>query len=205
VALLTQDLIYETAIELADREGFEAVTLRRIAGELGVHVTSLYNYVDTREAITDGIVERLIAEADLPLEPVRWEEWVRRFVTAIGEVAVAHPGAFTALQHRPAQGAQATAASEVALEAFANAGLGPADAYGAVKATAFLALSIGVEKALISRGEAIPPASDQIPESFHYVHLVSSLPDTPESIWAFSVETLVSGLRAQIRRRRVSQ
>ena len=62
-AQLTRERIIGTAIELADRDGFEAATLRRIAAELGVHVTSLYNHVATREAVTDGIVERLIEEA----------------------------------------------------------------------------------------------------------------------------------------------
>ena len=45
---------------MADRDGFEGVTLRRIAAELGVHVTSLYNHVPTRDAVTHGIIERLI-------------------------------------------------------------------------------------------------------------------------------------------------
>ena len=64
---------------MADRDGFEGVTLRRIAAELGVHVTSLYNHVPTRDAVTDGIIERLIEEAKLPTSPVPWEEWVRSF------------------------------------------------------------------------------------------------------------------------------
>src|SRR5512138_3624093 len=104
---------------MADRDGLDAVTLRRLAGELGVHVTSLYNHVPTRDAIVDGIVELLIAEAHLPGNPRSWEEWVREFVAAIGEVAAAHPGAFAALERRPVQGERATASFEAALAAFA--------------------------------------------------------------------------------------
>src|SRR6185503_11396267 len=106
---------------MADRDGFGAVTLRRIAAELGVHVTSLYNHVPTREAVTDGIVELLLDEAKLPTGPVAWDDWVRRFVDGVIGIAATHPGAFHALRQRPVQGARATASFEVALTAFTEA------------------------------------------------------------------------------------
>jgi hypothetical protein len=68
--VLTRERIIDTAIALADRDGFEAVTLRRID------------------------------EAKLPVSPVGWEEWVRGFFAAIAGLAENHPGAFTALQRR---------------------------------------------------------------------------------------------------------
>jgi AcrR family transcriptional regulator len=201
-AVLTRERIIATAIELADRDGFEAATLRRIAGELGVHVTSLYNHVPTREAVTDGIVERLIEEAALPAEPVGWEQWVRGFVSGIGDVASRHPGAFGALQRRPVQGPSATASFEVALAAFAKAGLAPEDAYGAVKATALVALSVGAEKSLASSGGVAQTQVDDLPpEDFPHLHALADI-ESEEAAWAFTLETLVSGLRTQIRRRR---
>jgi len=199
-APLTSERIITTAIELADREGFEAATLRRIAGELGVHVTSLYNHVSTREAVTDGIVERLIEEADLPAELVGWEQWVRSFVEEIGEVASRHPGAFSALQRRPVQGPRATASFEVALAAFAKAGLATEDAYGAVKATALVALSIGAEKSLASGGVLAETNVDELPpDDFPHLHALADV-SSEDAAWSFTLETLVSGLRAQIRR-----
>jgi len=201
-AVLTRERIIATAIELADRDGFEAATLRRIAGELGVHVTSLYNHVPTREAVTDGIVERLIEEADLPAKAAGWEQWVRSFVERIGDVASRHPGAFAALQRRPVQGPRATASFEIALAAFAKAGLATEDAYGAVKATALVALSVGAEKSLASGGvlaetdvEGLPP------ESFPHLRALRDI-GSEDVAWSFTLETLVSGLRAQIRRRK---
>jgi len=201
-ATLTRDSIVETAIAIADRDGFDAATLRRIAGELGVHVTSLYNHVETRDAVTDGIVERLIEEADLPVEPVGWEQWVRCFVGNLGEVAERHPGAFVALQHRPVQGAQATATFEVALAAFARAGLTPEDAYGALKATAFVAISIGIEKSLASAGVLAETHLEELsPAEFPHVYAIGDT-ESGDEAWSFTLETLVSGLRAQVRRRK---
>jgi AcrR family transcriptional regulator len=197
---LTRERIVATAIAVADRDGFEAATLRRIAGELGVHVTSLYNHLPTREAVTDGIVERLVEEADLPVEPVGWEQWVRSFVERIGEVATRHPGAFAALQRRPVQGARAAASFEVALAAFAKAGLTPQDCYGAVKATALVALSIGAEKSLASTGVVAETHVDALPvEDFPHLHTLAEV-SSEDDAWSFTLETLVSGLRARIRR-----
>lgn len=198
---LSRDRILDAAVALADREGFEAATLRRIAAELGVHVTSLYHHVATRDAVVDAMVERLMGEADLPLEPVGWEQWVRRFVAAVADVAAKHPGAFAALSERPVQGEAAARTFEVALAAFAKAGLSPLDAYGAVKATSMLALGIAGESALQAAGLTRETAIDQLPvDRFPEVHKLEDVTDV-EASWAFAVDTLVSGLRSQIRKR----
>lgn len=197
---LSRDRIVTTARDLADRDGLDSVTLRRLATELGVHVTSLYNHVATLDDIVDGIVELLFSEADIPESPRNWEEWVRGFVAAVGAVAVAHPGAFAALERRPVQGERALLSAEVALAAFARAGLSPADAYGAIKATTYVALAIGVERALAARGAAAETAIDPLTaDRFPHVVALQDV-DDPRDAWAFSVETLVAGLHTQIRR-----
>jgi AcrR family transcriptional regulator len=199
---LTRDRIIATAIAMADRDGFDSVSLRGIASELNVHVTSLYNHVPTRDAITDGIVERLVDEAKLPQAPVKWEQWVRAFFAAIGTVAGTHPGAFTALHRRPVQGPQAAASFEVALEALRAAGFDIDDAYAAVKATTLTALAVGLERSVLSRG--LLPETDftALPvESFPQMHQLSVDCD-PESVWSFTIDTLIAGLQAQLRRQK---
>ena len=187
---------------MADRDGFGGVTLRRIAAELGVHVTSLYNHVPTRDAVTDGIIERLIDEAKLPTSPVPWEEWVRTFFTAMGTIATTHPGAFAALQRRPVQGPRAAASFEVALEAFTRAGLAPEDAYSAVKAASLTSLAVALERGMAAQGVPSETAIEDLPpEAFPEIRRVAGVAD-PEAAWLFSLETLVSGLRAQVRRHR---
>ena len=184
---------------MADRDGADAVTLRKIAGELGVHVTSLYNHVPTREAVTDGIVELLLDEAKLPTTPVPWDEWVRRFVAGVGEIAATHPGAFHALQQRPVQGARASASFEIAMAAFTDAGFGPADAFAAIKAASYLALMIGTERSLLTRGELLETQLEELPaESFPLVRSVAADDMDPEYVWSFGVETLVAGLRCRL-------
>ena len=199
MATLTRERILQTAVRLADRDGPDAVTLRKIAAELGVHVTSLYNHVPTREAVTDGIVELLLDEAKLPTSAIAWDDWVREFVDGLGGVAATHPGAFHALQQRPVQGARATASFEIALAAFQEAGFSAADAYAAVKTASFLALMIGEERSMVARGELAETRLDVLPaESFPLVRSVATDDFTHEAVWAFSVETLIAGLRTRL-------
>lgn len=199
MAALTRDRILRTALSMADADGFEAVTLRRIAGQLGVHVTSLYNHVPTKEAVTDGVVELLIEQAGLPTDELDWEEWVRCFFHALGRLAEAHPGAFLALQQRPVQGPRAAASFEMALGAFARAGMGPAEAYRAVKATALTALTVGMERRLAASGAVAETAVDALPaDRFPALRAVPPLAEDPEDVWSFTLETLVAGLQARL-------
>lgn len=202
---LTHERIIDVAMALADEEGFEAVTLRRIASEIGVHVTSLYNHVETRDAVTDGMVERLVAEAELPLEPLGWEAWVRAFFHRISSVATAHPGAFAALQHRPVQGESASQSFEVALEAFARAGLDPAGSYAAVKTTTMTALAVGVERALEATGQMVSTDVEALPlDRFPQIRLIADVADN-EGAYSFALEALVAGIRSQLRRNKASR
>ena len=197
---LTRDQILRAAIRIADDEGPEAITLRRISAALGVHVTSLYNHVPTREAISDGIVEVLLAEADLPTHPVPWEDWVRHFFAAMGEIPTTHAGAFHVLQHRPVQGSRATASFEIAVAAFVQAGFSTLDAYAAVKTVVFLAAAVGMERSKTARGEMLETRMDDLPvDGFPLVRSVA-VTARPEDVWPFALETVIAGLRAQLAR-----
>jgi AcrR family transcriptional regulator len=198
---LTRERILQTAVRLADRDGPDAVTLRKIAGELGVHVTSLYNHVPTREAVTDGIVELLLDEAKLPTTAVAWDAWIRQFVDGVVGIAASHPGAFHALRERPVQGARATASFEIALAAFARAGFPTADGFAAIKAASYLALMIGTERSMVARGELLETQLEDLPaDAFPMVRSVATEAADYEYVWAFSVDTLVAGLQARLAR-----
>ncbi len=56
----------EAAIRVADRGGVEAITMRRVAQELGVEAMSLYHHVPNKDAILDGVVDAVFAAIELP-------------------------------------------------------------------------------------------------------------------------------------------
>ena len=77
---LTRELIAERALELAGAEGFPAVTMRRLAADLGVTVRALYNYVDDRQEVVELATQLLMSYWQLPeLSVDRWEDSVREY------------------------------------------------------------------------------------------------------------------------------
>jgi AcrR family transcriptional regulator len=59
---LSRDRVLAAAMAVADAEGLAAVTMRRVAADLGVEAMSLYHHVPSKEALLDGLVEALVAE-----------------------------------------------------------------------------------------------------------------------------------------------
>jgi AcrR family transcriptional regulator len=73
---LSRDRVLQAAVDLADRDGIDALTMRNLAADLGVEAMSLYHHVANKEAILDGVVEVVVAEingatAQVPDPPVR--------------------------------------------------------------------------------------------------------------------------------------
>jgi AcrR family transcriptional regulator len=61
--------ITATAVRIADAEGLEAVTMRRVAGELGIAVMSLYNYVPAKDHLAQLMTDQLAGEYAYPVTP----------------------------------------------------------------------------------------------------------------------------------------
>ncbi|MFF4415755.1 TetR/AcrR family transcriptional regulator [Streptosporangium sp. NPDC001559] len=75
---LNRDLVLEAAIRVADRGGVEAITMRRVAQELGVEAMSLYHHVPNKDAILDGVVDMVFAAIELPgAESDDWRDAIR--------------------------------------------------------------------------------------------------------------------------------
>ncbi len=60
---VTRDRVLEAAMSIADAEGLSAVSMRRVATELQVEAMSLYHHVANKDALLDGLVERVVTEA----------------------------------------------------------------------------------------------------------------------------------------------
>ncbi len=75
---LTKARVLRAAVDLADREGLGALTMRRLGGELGVEAMSLYKHVANKEAILDGIVEVVVGEIEVPTDEADWKQAMRR-------------------------------------------------------------------------------------------------------------------------------
>ena len=101
---LNKAAILETALRLADDWGIEALSMRKLAGELGVKAMSLYNHVAGKDEIIDGIVELVVAEIELPSPADNWKTAMRRRARSAHEVLMRHRWATLAIVSRSTAG-----------------------------------------------------------------------------------------------------
>jgi AcrR family transcriptional regulator len=78
------------AIALADTEGIEALSMRRLAKELGVEAMSLYNHVANKDEILAGIIDLVASEFDLPSDAGGWKTALRRNAVSARDVLLSH-------------------------------------------------------------------------------------------------------------------
>lgn len=121
---VTADDVLRTAGRIVERHGIDALTMRRLSEDLGVAVTSIYWHVGNRDALLDGLVDRLLArmEALLPAGDTPTERvasLARQLRTTLLErqhlVGLAHQRDRTPAMFLPVQLAMATELAEVGL------------------------------------------------------------------------------------------
>jgi AcrR family transcriptional regulator len=95
---LTREQIAEAALAIADAEGFDEVSMRRIAAELGAGTMTLYYYVKTKDDLIALMDDAIMAEVVLPEIPAGWRAGVMAIARASRDVFVRHPWALYALQ-----------------------------------------------------------------------------------------------------------
>jgi AcrR family transcriptional regulator len=90
---LTREAVVDAALRVLDKEGLDAVTMRRVAQELETGPASLYVHVTNKNELHQLLVDRVTAEIPLPdPDPARWEEQIRQLIRDSVRVYAAHPG-----------------------------------------------------------------------------------------------------------------
>ncbi|MFI6515940.1 TetR/AcrR family transcriptional regulator C-terminal domain-containing protein [Spirillospora sp. NPDC050679] len=88
---LTADLIVTTALAVLDAEGLDAVSMRRVAQELGTGPASLYAHVANKDELLELMLDRVAGEVPLPEpDPGRWQEQLKEIAHASHRVWTAH-------------------------------------------------------------------------------------------------------------------
>jgi AcrR family transcriptional regulator len=131
---LTRERIISAAVELIEREGVDAVSMRRIAAQLGSGVMSLYNYVPSKSALLDGVAERVMSGIDFSVDPdASWEDLVRAQARSFRQALRAYPRCALVTVSRPATSAAEMRPMEHALTLLRSAGFGDEDAVRVVR------------------------------------------------------------------------
>jgi AcrR family transcriptional regulator len=94
--MLSRDRIIRAAVELIERKGGDALSMRALAAQLGVAVMSLYNHVPSKAALLDGVAEHIMGGMSVADDPgAHWTERGRALVRAFRKVAHDHPRSVT--------------------------------------------------------------------------------------------------------------
>jgi AcrR family transcriptional regulator len=99
---LSRELVLATAVALVDSDGLQALTMRRLAAELGVEAMSLYYHLPAKEALLDGVVDTVLAEIGAAVAEVGdaaagdaaagdWRAELRQRFLAARRVMLRHP------------------------------------------------------------------------------------------------------------------
>jgi TetR/AcrR family tetracycline transcriptional repressor len=195
---VTADEILAVAGAIVERHGVDALTMRRLSDDLGVAVTSIYWHVGNRDAVLDGLVDRLIdrmetirAEGATPIE--RTASLARQLRLMLLErqhlVGLAHERDRTPAMFLPAQQAIAAELAELGR-------------HGADAATVLRALQIHViSSVLMERAAARNSSHGKVdpalwPPDYPDRELVDALADPAdyESVFEFGLSALLAGL-----------
>jgi AcrR family transcriptional regulator len=102
---LTRERVLRAALTLADTGGFESLSMRRLAGELGVEAMSLYNHVANKDDILDGLVDIVFGEIDFPSAGgVDWKAAMRQRAISVREALNRHRWAVGLMEGRMSPG-----------------------------------------------------------------------------------------------------
>ena len=90
---LTRERVLRAAVRLADEAGIAALSMRKLAQALGVEAMSLYNHVNNKEDMLDGMVDLVVAEIAVPEVGANWKAQMRGRATSTYQVLRSHPWA----------------------------------------------------------------------------------------------------------------
>ncbi|MEV4704591.1 TetR/AcrR family transcriptional regulator [Actinoplanes sp. NPDC049316] len=123
---LSRDAIIDCATALADAEGLEAVTIRRLAQENGVTPMAMYWHFNDKDSLLDGLAEHLVASVQLP-EPGdgTWDEQLREILVAFLDAIRPHPALAGLALRRILVAEPGLRLAERVLDLLRQAGFGP--------------------------------------------------------------------------------
>ncbi len=97
---LSHARVIEAGVALADEEGIEALSMRKLAAAVGVEAMSLYNHVANKDELLDGMVERVMGQVYVVAQDGAWQTELRRRALSLREMLLRHPWAATLIESR---------------------------------------------------------------------------------------------------------
>jgi AcrR family transcriptional regulator len=158
----TREELARRALAIMDAHGSEALTMRRLAEELGMGTMALYRYFPSKDDLMDAAVE-IAAPEVLPPEPgaAPWKEQLAELARAWFQAGLRHPSVARERFGRPLQSPGAMRVTDRAIALLVEAGLSKPDAVAAFKALLIHTLGAAAIAASEARPEIRQRASER--------------------------------------------
>ena len=215
---LTPQRVVAGALALAEAEGLGAVTIRRLAKELGVTPMALYWHFRSKDELLDGMAASIFEEVDLSVvdASAAWQEQLRALLGSMLGALRAHPSSAILLSRRTASSEGSLRATEVVLEILRRGGFSPAEATQIARhAVSTVVNLVSGEPGVVAREESgkvidarrrarlflesLPP--ERYPRLVEAARPLSEGVD-PEVYFAFGLDLLLAGIEAMAARKR---
>jgi AcrR family transcriptional regulator len=199
---LSRDLIVRTAVALIERDGINAVSMRRLAAELGTGAMSLYNHVPNKAALLDAVAEHVLVEVHLTADPSDdWRAAARSLARSFREVAHRYPRSVMVVISRPPNSTVGLRAVELALATVRAAGFDGSAAVRAMRAVVNYVLGCLLHEASQTEARSTGPAIGEAElAAAGLVNVRDLLPalveHDSEADFEFGLELLISALDA---------
>jgi TetR/AcrR family tetracycline transcriptional repressor len=205
---LTTERVVDAALRVADEGGIEAVSLRRLARELGVTPMAIYRHVRDKSQLLDLMADRLLEQLELaPADVPTWQGRLRRLASSLLAVLQAHPAA-PLLLSRPFNSPAALRVSEALLGILDQAGFSSQESVRLVQVITGMVLGPAIHRATYAAASReVPPddarqrASAEWLSSGNFAYLGSAARELSD--WSagadadqLTIELLVRGLEA---------
>ena len=206
---LTRDRVIDAGLLVMDTEGLEAVSMRRVAREVGVEAMSLYNHVQDKDDLLQGICDRVMGDFVFPEPTEDWAEMCKAGARSWRNVLQAHPDVMRlfAETHGPSpMSPGALLPTEFALRLLREGGLSDRDTVQAFHALGgyiqgFVMMEGGSIHKSEGRERSLRDASAQLdPEAFPALSAVSRYfaDCSADEQFEFGLDLLVRGLQAKV-------
>jgi AcrR family transcriptional regulator len=201
---LSRDRVIEAAVGLADEHGPDGISMRKLGAELGVEAMSLYNHVDDKGDLLDGMIDHVFVSIPLPDGELSWQDQTRLIGQGAMDRFSAHPWVASLLMQRGNFGPGALAFMDHVIGILFGAGFSDEDAHHAwqmlashTMGYAFQSSGSGVqEKDYTSFKDDLPAIAARFP------YVARLAPCLIECSWdteyMFGLEIIINGLESRL-------
>ncbi|AGL20912.1 TetR/AcrR family transcriptional regulator [Actinoplanes sp. N902-109] len=195
--LLTRERIVEVAGALVDNEGLDAVSVRRLATELGVAGPSLYNHFGTKNEILDAVADAVVAQVDVSYFATHdWADALRLWAHSYRAVLAAHPNIVPVLSHGPGRRPAALAMADTVYGGLIDAGWPPARATHIGALMRYLVTGAALGSFALGFDEDPGVYAERYPHLRDAHLLAEHRRSVDEGAFALGLETVITGLLA---------